>query len=395
MSLHDRLTEVPVSTPAHRPRAAAPKGFEPSVKYEGNAPAEVSISLPAIGDDERVWREEIKRVTGLDIPEHREVVLTDSRYWGNPEAPNIYCRFKIVDRDGAADRLDLAEIIRVVTAAKKPKPAKTTTDRALVVALADMQVGKVASRGGTEELLTRLWEKLDALEKHSKQIKADTVYLLDVGDCVESFENVAAQGFTNDLSFPEQLRVARRVFTEFVVRLSKLHPNMVVAGVPSNHGAWRRGKDSLGRPGDDYGVETLVAVADACTLNPDAFAHVAFRVPGIWEETMSFDIHGTILAMAHGHQVNRPNNVPQWWANQVHGGQPAADADILLTGHFHHLRVEPTGRSAHTSKSKWWFQAPTVDNGSEWYRLRAGHDSDPGLLTFTVGSDGWDNLKIL
>src|SRR5690606_30317931 len=64
------------------------------------------------------------------------------------------------------------------------------------------------------------------------------------------------------------------------------------------------------------------------------------------------DIHGTILAVAHGHQANNPDRIPQWWANQVHGGQPAADADILLTAHFHHLRVQPTGRNPHSGDRK-------------------------------------------
>jgi hypothetical protein len=50
-----------------------------------------------------------------------------------------------------------------------------------------------------------------------------------------------------------------------------------------------------------------------------------------------------------------------------------------------------------TGKSKWWFQAPTQDNGSDWYRHRSGSDSDPGLLIFTVNQDGWirDSLTLL
>lgn len=395
MSLTERLSE-PTPQP-RRPRQGQPKGWENGVRYEGNRPVEAAITVtPAIRADETKWRAEIERVMELTIPEDREVTLTDARYWGNPDAPNVYCRFKISDRDGTGPgSLDIEDLIRVVKKAKAPKTQATATPKALVVAWADLQVGKVGSRGGTQELIERVMQKLDALDEHAKQLQCETVYLIDCGDCVESFENVPGQMFTNDLSFPEQLRVARRLFTEATIRLAKLHSRVVVASIPSNHGKWRRGKDELGRPGDDYGLETLITIADAFKLNEDAFKHVSFVMPDMWQETLALDVYGTILAVTHGHQVNRPEGVPQWWANQTHGGQPCADADILLTGHFHSARIQPTGRSAHTGRSKWWLQAPTLDNGSDWYRLRAGSDSDPGLMTFTVDANGWDGLKIL
>ena len=355
----------------------------------------VTLNLQAApAAEEGAWREEIKRVTGLEIPADREVVLTDTRYWGNPETPNVYCKFVIRDRQvSAADLEDLVKLVKRAKAARKPKAA--LKPRALVVAYADAQVGKVGSRGGTQELLERVYDKFDKLEDHAKSLGCETAVLADCGDCVESFENVAGQAFTNDLSFPEQLRVARRLYTDVAMRLAKLHSRLVCLGVPSNHGQWRRGKDILGRPGDDYGLETLIAVSDAFAMNPDAFGHVEFKIPDMWHESLAIDLYGTVLAVSHGHQVNRPEGIPRWWADQVHGGQPSYDADILLTGHFHHARMQPSGRSPHTGRQRMWFQAPTLDNGSDWYRHRAGSDSDPGLMTFTVDADGWDNLKIL
>lgn len=394
MSIADRLTAQAV----HRPRFSHPKGFEPGVKLEAGQPAEVTAQLePGAPEpkDEQEWRAEIKRVTGHDIPEHRQVELTQVRYWGPRDDPYIYCRFTIKDRDASKSTLDLEDIITAAKAVKMSSSRPSSgTDRALVVAWADLQVGKVGSRGGTEELVARVMDRLDSLEALAAQSGCDSAYLVDVGDCVESFENVPSQAFTNDLSFPEQLRVARRLYTDAALRLARLFPQVTCVGVPSNHGAWRRGKDALGRPGDDFGLEMLTSVADAFGLTT-ALDHVNFVLPGNWDETVALDVHGTILAVTHGHQVNRPERIPEWWAKQVHGGQPAADADILLTGHFHHLRAQPSGRSVHTGRAKWWLQAPTLDNGSDWYRLKAGDDSDPGLLTFTVDAQGWDNLKIL
>lgn len=395
MSLSDKLSQPTQSVPAQRPRPTAPKGFDPGVKYEPTTglPDEVTLCVAEVPAEEAEWRTKIRDVTGLDIPEHRQVTLTDTRYWGAPGAENVYARFKIVDRPGVS-RSDLEDIIAAAKAVRVDAPEPKITGRALVVPWADLQVGKVGSRGDTEALVDRVMTRLDLLEARAAEGDCDTAYLIDVGDCVESFENVPSQAFTNDLSFPEQLRVARRLFTDAALRLARMFPKVVCAAVPSNHGQWRRGKDRLGRPGDDFGLETLTTIADAFALN-ESLGHVSFVIPDVWEETLVLDVNGTILAVHHGHQANRPDGVPLWWAKQVHGGQPGADADILLTGHFHHLRVQPSGRSAHTAKAKWWIQAPTLDNGSDWFRLKAGDDSDPALLTFVVDKDGWSRLELL
>jgi hypothetical protein len=386
---------MPTGDDPRRPRHRPPAGWEPGVRYEGTQPSEVTIQVTEIPGDELEWRKEIARVIKLPIPDHRRVELSQVRYWGDPAAPFIYCRFVITDRVTEGGRLDLEDLIAAAKAAPPHRPAPVAGGRALVVAWADLQVGKTGSRGGTEELVQRVMERLDALDRYAEEHLCGSAYLVDVGDCVEGFQNTGAQLHTNDLSFPEQLRVARRLYTEAALRLAASHERVVCAGVPSNHGQWRRGKELLGKPGDDFGIEILTGVADAFSLNPDAFGHVSFRVPQPWEESIALDIEGTIVAAAHGHQANRPERIPQWWAGQVHGGQPAADADILLTGHFHNVRVQPSGRSAHTGRAKWWLQAPTLDNGSDWYRHRTGEDSDPALMVFTVDKDGWDNLKLL
>jgi hypothetical protein len=396
--LADRLGQ-PTRPDARRPRRTHPRGDEFSVRYDA-AQGVVEVEGPgaqvAIGTAEQQWRADIERVTGFTVPEHRQVELTDVRRWGDQAEPYVYCRYRISDRESAVERLDAEDLVRAVKAVRrKAAPSPAGNGRALIVPWADLQIGKVGSRGDSEDLVNRVLEKLDALEVHARRVKADTAYLIDVGDCVESFENAPQQAFTNDLSFPEQLRLARRLFTEAALRLAKLHSRVVCAGIPSNHGRWRRGKDALGKPGDDYGIETLVSVADAFKLNPEALGHVSFVVPDVWQESLALDVHGTILGVVHGHQVNRPERLATWWAGQAHGGQPVADADILLSGHFHHLWVAATGRSAHTGRSKWLIQAPTLDNGSDWYRLRSGHDSDPALLVFTVDSTGWDGLKLL
>lgn len=390
MSLSDRLS-VPSEPPARRDRQAMPTG----VKYEGGVPVEATLSSREVPQDESEWRELIKLHTGITIRESELVELAEVRVWQMNGHENYWCKFRLTPLGGTPE-IDIEDLLKAAKAARRLKGAdKPTTDKGLVVAWADLQVGGVGSRGGTEELLERVEEKLASLERYIDKLKPASVHLIDVGDCVESFENVPSQAFTNDLSFPEQLRVARRIFMDAVLRIARRTPELTCASVPSNHGQWRRGKDQLGRAGDDFGLETLTAVADACAVNPEQLGHVKFHLPTVWEESIALDVQGAILGVVHGHQVNNPDRIPQWWANQTHGAQPVSDADVLLTGHFHHLRIQPSGRSPHTGRSRWWIGAPTLDNGSDWWRYKAGSDSDPGLLTFTLNAtDGWSDLHV-
>lgn len=261
--------------------------------------------------------------------------------------------------------------------------------KSLVVVWADVQVGKTGSRGGTPELITRVQEKLEKLKVHIVTTGASDAYFLSVGDEVESFENVAAQAFTNDLSFPQQLDLELTFELGFVRALAETHNSVTVSGVSSNHCRWRSGKNVLGKPSDDYGIYLKHQLEKALRLNSD-YDHVGFHYPDDWDETTAVDVQGTIVGMAHGHQANRPDGIELWWTKQAFGKQAIANADILLTGHFHTARVQAVGE-------RWWLQAPTLDNGSDWYRQTSGSDSQPGLMVFTVDENGFDlsSLTIL
>lgn len=268
--------------------------------------------------------------------------------------------------------------------------------RATVVVWADIQVGKVGSRGGTPELIERIKQKRGALQEYMKTNPATEAFFLSVGDEVESFENTPQQAFTNDLSFPDQLDLELTFEMEMLSDISEMYEKVTVAGCSSNHCRWRAGKNALGAPKDDYGLFIKKQLEKFLGMN-DKFAGVSFQYPADWDETMAVDVVGTKIGLAHGHQVNNPNNIEQWWTKQAFGAQATAEADILLTGHFHTFRAQPMGRSLKSGKNRWWIQAPTLDNGSDWFRNLQGSDSDDGLLVFQVDENGLDlqSLTIL
>lgn len=287
------------------------------------------------------------------------------------------------------DRVDLPALYAEVRRTKH-RPLKTAhDDTTAVIVWADMQLGKLGSRGGTPELLARMQEKRVALETWLKKSAPQRCVFIDAGDAIEGFENTAQQMFTNDLSAPQQVDVAAVEMWKTLTLLARFAPVDAVA-VPSNHGAWRNGKQQLGKPSDDWGI----AIQSRLKFQAELVGlPITFHKPADWDESVAIDIQGTTLGVHHGHQSSC-DTMPKWWAGQVHGGQALAAADIFVSGHYHHLRIQPTGRNPRTGKSKWWIQAPTLDNGSDWFRNKSGDDSDPGLLVFRVDDNGF-NLQSL
>lgn len=299
---------------------------------------------------------------------------------------DTYSFFFQVEKITGEDPVDLPALY--AEARRKPRtPVKVTADsRVTVVALSDVQAGKVDHRGGTPELIDRLEGMRAKLAALLRSRRPQGTVLCEVGDLFENFESGGNPMFTNDLSLSQQMDLAGTELYRFIEVMQR-HGRVDVVGVPSNHTAWRRGKVNLGRPGDDLGLfvhKQVQKVAEAAGID----AH--WTLPGEYEESVVIDVLGTGVGMVHGNQFS-PNQAITWWQKQQHGGGPTARADVLITGHYHNLTVIPSGRNPVTGRSKWWLQAPTTDNGSSWFaNIAGGTDSDPGLLVFDITEDGFD-----
>lgn len=271
-------------------------------------------------------------------------------------------------------------------------PKQADTHRATVIVWADPQIGKTGSRGGTQELIARstvIREKLDALlgERAPSQI-----LIADAGDGIEGFESGGNPMFTNDLSLSGQLDTYGTELFEYI-NLAHSHAAVTVAGIPSNHAAWRCGKQNLGRPSDDLGLfmhKQVQKVTDAAKMN------VSWVKPSEYDESVSVDFYGTKIGLVHGNQFG-PGQAVTWWQKQAFGAQAAANADVLVHGHYHSFSASVAGRNPATGRQRYCLGAPTLDNGSDWFRQVQGRDSDPGLMVFDVTENGFDlsSLTIL
>src|SRR6056297_3158058 len=270
------------------------------------------------------------------------------------------------------------------------KPAKTVTGpRCLCILWSDLQIGKVDSRGGTPELMERVELAKTRLMDIVKREKPEQVVFIDVGDTVENFDNAGReqQLQSNDLSIREQVDLATTLAWQTIRELAAKVQTLTYLSVGSNHCQWRSNGKPVGKGTDDWGV--FIGRQLARLAGETGHDNIRFLEPQPEHESLALDVFEDgyhILGVAHGHQVARPDRIPTWWRQMAFGAQPVSNASILVTGHFHHLRVTEMGSLLRGEKpaSRFWIQAPTMDNGSSWFRKFSGEDSVPGLAVSTL-----------
>lgn len=391
-ALTDRL--IAAAEQAKAPRHATPP---PEVHFvDGLARGEITVAeMPA---DERAWREHLaSQFPWLPLPEDQAIIVERVRQYGSVDSPMVSVHWRLSPRELSAGSIPEATAIRAAmkSVRRKARTPLGLPETAVILAPADPQIGKSGSRGGLAELMARVEEVLAAAEAYLQEVKPSLIVVADLGDLIEGFENHGglSQQSTNDLSLQSQVEWARVFIWLWVELASRYASEVIYVSIPSNHCRWRKGASNLGNPSDDWGLSIARTIASECARHP-SYSHIRVVLPQTHDEVMALDVAGTIVGFAHGHQASGPDKVPDWWAKQVHGGSPIADAEILLTGHFHSYRTQASGRHRVSGREKRWFQAPTLDAGSDWYRQTAGADSDPGLLALTVERGrGWTDAK--
>ena len=301
-----------------------------------------------------------------------------------PLEPEWFTAYKFRFRKKLQTTIDLP--LLYAQAKKKTKTfTPTVTGKAFVIVAADFQIGKNASRGGTPELLERIFTSFAKIERELKAGKFEKIIIADAGDIIENFDNAAAsaQLQSNDLSIMSQVDLAASIMWDLIKLASKYAP-VTYASVGSNHCQCRSNRATIGKPGvDDWGIFITKQLRK---LAVETGLPVTFLIPEPHEETLAFDVFDDgfhIVGLAHGHQSGRPDNIPTWLEKQIAGLQPLHPVSICVTGHFHHLRVQQLGQ-APNGGSRWWIQASTSDSGSDWFRLTSGQDSTPGITCFTL-----------
>jgi hypothetical protein len=351
-------------------KVKAPKDFRPGLEFDGNEGTATTgglLEAPNFDDFllERGYPPEEYEIVGT--PRTSQWQRWDGEWL---TAYRFHFRRKVTDID----------LPTLYAQAKKstPKPVKKRKNkRTYVICPADFQIGKGGSRGGHEESIQRIHASYARIEEKLKAGNYDHIVILDMGDIVEGVHNKADmdQLVTNTLSPMQQVDLASALIWDLIKMASK-YATVTYGSVASNHCQFRVNKAAVGRPGtDDWGIvilQQLRRLATEVGLPVDRWL-----VPQPHDEGFAFDVFGDgshILGAIHGHQVARPDSFQAFWTKAVFNDSYLAATTLMVSGHFHHHRVEQFSGSE--NRERWWVQASTMDNGSDWFTRMNGGGGD-------------------
>jgi hypothetical protein len=368
------------------PKIEAAPNFRPGIEFDGTEGIATTPGLKAKPDFDEFLLD-----AGFN-PDEIEIVGTPrTSRWQQREGGEWLTSYRFSFRKRNPD----INLPALLAEAKKAKPitSKGGQDKALIVCPADLQVGKVGSRGNSKDLVVRVMQSFDRIEQMAKAGKYEHIYILDLGDIIESVSNKASlnQLESNDLSPAQQTDLAASLMFDLIKRLVKFAP-VTYGSVASNHCQNRMNGQQIGRPGlDDWGIVILQQLR---RLTTELGWDVTYLVPHPHDEGFAFRYGVNTVGAIHGHQVSRPDAIPKFWANATFGNQFLAPCNTLLTAHFHHLRIEELSQHT-TGGSKYWVQTTTSDNGSDWFRLTSGMDSSTGIICIELDKDKLFNGSIV
>jgi hypothetical protein len=372
-----------------------PTGKEAGIEWDGN---EGELRTGPTSGAPSDWSGLLEK-WGLD-PEEVEIVGDVRRSSWEAQTPDgiqelSSYRAHIRRRSFRGD-LDLEVLFDEI---KKHKPRKTkksyTGDLAYLHCTSDTQIGKDDPRWAWERFSRGIDEgtaRLQELRKIGRPV--GDVYLPWNGDCIEATAgHYPSQTFNVSLTITEQVRLFRRFMLAQIKAYAPLTDNLIVTSVPGNHDEASRvnGKQST-KNSDSWSIEVAAQVAEILAENPDVYGHVSIVVPKNQDLTISLNIAGVPVGLAHGHQFKSgAEGWRTWWANQAHGCQEIGQTKILIAGHKHHWMSKTEGEKS-------FIQLPAEDGGSQWYVDGSGQDSKSAIVTLTVGEDhpdGWGNLHMI
>jgi len=251
------------------------------------------------------------------------------------------------------------------------------------IALAnDFQLGKVDWNGGSQETLDQVFQSFVNVRNEADNNLAAEIVVIDGGDIIENFYNTSSQRQTNDLSLPKQVLLAYKVMIKGLQYLTDAGYKVTYVAVPSNHSRDRMGMQAAsGDVHDDWGI-VIAKLIEAST-------DIEVVVPEDYYDSVGFITSNTGIGVVHGHQAGSPDKIGTWWQGQSHGEMPVAHADILVTGHFHSMRVQQSGNK------KWIIVGSASDRGSSWFTNNRGEQSISGMTTFVVRDGAWSDLRIV
>lgn len=332
---------------------------------------------------------------GIDSSEYE--VVGDSvevRAWDSGDGEGgvrrqYYFKARVRKRDALTATVDLEDVIAAAKKAKKGTRRLTVEDeRAYFVQITDLQAGQADGEGvegmvaKVLELGTLVLDDLKMLEKVGKP--ASQVFVPVTGDLVEGISGwYEMQTFSVELDRRDQVKLVRRLLSEFLLTVAGFGLPVHVAVVPGNHGENRQNGKAYTTLGDNDDVAVVEQIAEAFALAQ--VENVTFSFPAKQRLSLTVDVLGWIVGLTHGHIARGSGSPTQkvlgWFKSMAATRDPIGDSDILFVGHYHHYIAQQLVGDT------WLMQGGAMCDTSDWFAQSAGLVSDPIVSKGTITRD--------
>lgn len=395
-----RQNDVATLTDPHKggDRVDHDRPWAPSVEFEEDRANDRIEGVARIDrqSDGPVEDDEIYRQFGLD-PQVWEITKLRRSQWDAPNGdPRESLKVEFSKRNPESDEpsttLDFEDLERYLGSYPAYEPVQHPSNgRVLLFAVGDTQAGK-PDGGGSEALVERFCAVVAKFKARLMQQEGAVVIAPWLGDCIEGLVSQGGRNIARlDLSITEQVRLIQRLMIHMVRELAPHTSQMLIPVVGGNHDEAYRLQDQ--GPNDSWAIQAGASVKDALEFAPQEFGHVEFIFPKPEELGVTITVNGIgepyKIHFEHGHMARSPEKIPEWWKGQAMGNTPAGQADMLMTAHWHHLRLLQTyGRV--------WVQVPALEGASDWYKRRTGDYSPAGAISMEIigGSVGFQDLTV-
>ena len=373
-------------------------GWQPSIEFDEST-GKGEVTYVGTDPDYKSKYDDILRGWGFD-PKYYEIegTVRASSWEGQLKGgrTTTFFAFKgVVKRKNPALDQYFDKLVKEYSRKPKLKDTDFGGDTAFIWTMADWQLGKADY--GVENTLKRYEE---ALIEGVHQIKAlrkggtaiNEVFLLGLGDLTENCDQsfYSSMPFNIELTLSQQYKLARQMIMQTVDTFLPHADKITLCGIGGNHGEMTRsGKGQvLSDRLDNSDMMHFEICKEIMAQNP-RYKKVTTILPTDYHHLL--EIKGKAVAITHGHMTGSGSGpegkIMKWWQGQMFGHLPPGEADILITGHFHHPRLMQQG-------NRTWMQCPSIDASTD-FTARTGMWSKPGVLCFTISKEGWDNYKIV
>ena len=392
----DRLLKVGTQGHAtevrHGRKHSHPTGWTPGVQISKDGGYVVTDPR---GDAPEDWDSVLAELLPPGIDASQFAVVGDSvevRAWdANAGEGNVtrlyYFKARITRRKPLEETVDLEDIISAAKASTPGKRSKKAdVERAYFLQITDLQAGQADGDGvaGMVEKALQLGElALEDLEGLALMKKpATSIFVPMTGDLVEGISGwYETQTFSVELDRRDQVKLVRRLLTEFLLTLRKSGLPIHVAVVPGNHGENRQNGKAYTSLGDNDDVAVVEQIAEAFDLA--GVEDVTFSFPARDRLSLTVEILGHVVGLTHGHIARGggtgvEGKILGWFKSMAATRDPIGDSDLLFTGHYHHARFQQLVGDTQ------WIQGGALCDASSWFSQSAGLVSDPVVMKGTI-----------